>query len=252
MSRGSDRSLLLIVGRYAFCRKFLVFFLGAFLSIPFVSAFEIPSRPDGYVTDRAGLLSPTAKIELEKKLSDFDLETSNQVAVAVFSSLEGENLEDISMRIAEAWKPGRKDRDNGVLLLIFEKERQIRIEVGYGLEGALTDAVSGQIIRGVMAPLFKQGNYDQGVLEGANAVMAAIQGEFEGGPIEENSYVPQIMFLIFIFLYLWFLSQPSRIGRRRGIHGGFWIGGGPGRGGFGGGFRGGGGGFGGGGASGRW
>lgn len=252
MLRGSDRSLPLRVNRNMFRRKFLIFFLGVFLSIPFVSAFEIPPQPDGYVTDRAALLSPPIRIKLEKKLSDFDLETSNQITVAIFPSLEGENLEDISMRIAEAWRPGRKDRDNGVLLLIFEKERQIRIEVGYGLEGALTDAISGQIIRGVMIPLFKQGNYDQGVLEGANAVMAAVRGEFEGDPTEENSYAPKIVFAIFVFLYLWLRSQSSRIGRRRGIHGGFWIGGGSGRGGFSGGFRGGGGGFGGGGASGRW
>ncbi|PIQ81790.1 MAG: hypothetical protein COV76_07095 [Candidatus Omnitrophica bacterium CG11_big_fil_rev_8_21_14_0_20_64_10] len=146
---------------------------------PPAAALEIPEKPRGYVHDGAGLLSPEVRSRLEAALLRYDRQTSNQIAVAIFPSLEEESLEDFSIRLAEAWKVGQAGRDNGVVLLIFQQERLIRIEVGYGLEGALTDAESGLIIHEVIAPRFRQEDYEKGVLAGVSAISEAIQGEFQ-------------------------------------------------------------------------
>lgn len=233
-----------------------VFFL--LLAAPCLSALEVPKRADGYVTDRAGLLSPSAKAGLETTLRAFEDKTSNQVVVATFPSLEGDSLEDFSMRLAEAWKAGQKRKDNGVIFLIFKNDRKIRIEVGYGLESVLTDALSGQIISQVVAPYFRNGDYSGGILAGTDAIMKATQGEFKGVPQKDNPNVAGrliALFGVFFLFHIFAQANSSRLGGRRG-RGGFFMpmGGGWGGGGGGGfgGFSGGGGGFGGGGASGGW
>lgn len=142
-------------------------------------ALEVPSGPDGYVTDKAGLLSPDLESKLEEGLRQYEARTSNQVIVATFPSLEGESLEDYSIRLAEKWRPGQKDKDNGVILLVFKDDRQIRIEVGYGLEGALPDALAGTIIQEEIVPRFREGNYEEGIVHGLQAILQAAAGEYE-------------------------------------------------------------------------
>ena len=243
---------------FIFCKMVPIpFFLGVFLlGLPILSALEVPKRADGYVTDRAGLLSSSAKANLENTLRSFEEKTSNQVVVATFPSLEGDSLEDFSIRLAGAWKVGQKGKDNGVIFLIFKNDRKIRIEVGYGLEGVLPDALAGQIISQVVAPYFRKGDYEGGILAGTDAIIKATQGEYKGVPQSDRSSDAGkviMLFGIFFLFHLWVRSHSSRIGGRRGRYGGFYIGGGYGGGGFGGGgFSGGGGGFGGGGASGGW
>ena len=143
------------------------------LFVASVFALSIPPKPQSYINDYAGLLSSEAKQKLESALYDFDRETSSQIFVAIFPSMEGEALEDFSIRLFDQWKPGTKKNDNGVLLIIFRDERKIRIEVGYGLEGALPDAVANQIIREEMTPAFRQGNYYQGILNAVEAIKQA-------------------------------------------------------------------------------
>jgi uncharacterized protein len=229
--------------------------LSLFFLLPLAVALEVPKRAEGYVTDRAGILSYSARANLENTLRDYEQKTSNQVVVVTFLSLEGDSLEDFSMRLGEAWKVGQKGRDNGVIFLIFKNDRKIRIEVGYGLEGALPDALAGQIIRDVVAPYFRKGDYSGGIVAGTDAIMKATQGEFKGVPgqgREGNAARLMILFFVFIGFHAWASSQSRRMGGR-GRHGGFFpVGGGFRSGGGGGGFRGGGGGFGGGGASGGW
>ncbi|MBX7148289.1 TPM domain-containing protein [bacterium] len=144
------------------------------------SALEIPSRPTGYVSDFAGILSFSDRQQIETVLRSHEQSTSNQIAVAIFNSLEGESLEDFSIRLADTWKIGQQGKNNGVILLIFTEDRKIRIEVGYGLEPYLTDALSDQIIRNVIAPQFKQGKYAQGILNGVNSIMAIVGGDTTG------------------------------------------------------------------------
>ncbi len=141
-------------------------------------ALEVPRRPEGYVTDRAGLLSPRVKSQLEAYLYDYERETTNQVVIATFPSLDGEALEDFSIRFAEAWKVGQKGRDNGVIFLVFKEDREMRIEVGYGLEGVLPDALAGEIVHGVVAPRFRQGDYEGGIIAGVQAIVQATRGEY--------------------------------------------------------------------------
>ncbi|MDR4495137.1 MAG: YgcG family protein [Nitrospirales bacterium] len=142
----------------------------------------------GRVVDLAQILSPADRSNLNKSLAAHESETSNQVAVLILPSLEGEPLEEISHRIASAWNLGQKGTDNGILLLVAIQERKIRIEVGYGLEGTLTDAKSAQIIRHEMVPRFRQGEYPRGISAGVQAILGTIEGTYSNtassGPSE--------------------------------------------------------------------
>ena len=141
------------------------------------AALEVP-RLKGRVNDYAGMLSPATERHLDAVLSDLERTDSTQIAVLTVSSLEGENLEAFSIRVAEQWQIGQQAFDNGALLLIAKKERKLRIEVGYGLEGSLTDLMAGRIIRNVIVPRFKEGRFDQGVTDGVAAMIGVVKGEF--------------------------------------------------------------------------
>ena len=149
----------------------------------FAPALEIPVRPEGTVSDYAGMISPAARARLEEKLRRFEQETTTQVAVVTFQSLEQESLEDFSIRLAEAWKIGQKEKDNGVILLIFKEDRAVRIEVGYGLEGVLTDAVSKLIIENEIVPRFRQGKFDEGIEGAIDAILSATKGEYRAASV---------------------------------------------------------------------
>ena len=142
-------------------------------------ALEAPPL-GGRVNDLAGLLSPETRQGLEQKLAAFESETSNQVAVLTVPSLQGDSIEQFAIRVTDAWKLGQKGRDNGVLLVLAQAERKVRIEVGMGLQGVLPDITSAQIIREMMTPYLKTGNFDQGLSAGVDGIIAATQGEFKG------------------------------------------------------------------------
>ena len=128
-----------------------------------VAAKTFPS-PQGFVNDFAGLFSSQFRQQLEARLADFEKSSSIEIAVVTLPSLEGEPIEEVAVRLFEEWGIGKKDQDNGLLLLIAPQERRIRIEVGYGLEPLVTDAAAGRIIREKMAPAFKEGDYEKGTL----------------------------------------------------------------------------------------
>ena len=132
----------------------------------------------GRVTDNAGILSAETVSRLDTLLKRHEDSTSNQVAVLTIASLEGEVLESYSMRVAETWKLGRKEKDNGVLLLVVSDDRKVRIEVGRGLEGNLPDITCGLIIRKVIVPRFRDGDYDGGVNAGVDAILASLEGSY--------------------------------------------------------------------------
>ena len=155
---------------------FLPFWLSIVAAAP-ASALEIP-RLQGRVNDHARLLTPEQAAALEAKLRAYEEKTSNQIALLTLPSLEGESLEDFSIRVSREWQLGQAKRNNGVLVFIAAKERGVRIEVGYGLEGALTDAQSSSIIRNIMIPAFREGDFNRGIQAGVDAIQAAIAGEF--------------------------------------------------------------------------
>lgn len=138
-------------------------------------AQEVPTF-SGYINDYANLLTDATAQELEARLRDHEARTTNQVTVLTISSLEGGNLEEFSLRVTEVLKVGQAGKDNGILLLVAHDERKIRIEVGYGLEPYLPDAYASRIIREVIAPYFKQGDYDAGIAAGVNAILEKVEG----------------------------------------------------------------------------
>jgi uncharacterized protein len=139
---------------------------------------EIPELWGVRVHDEAKALSAQTVQQLEQQLKLHEDSTSNQIAILIISSLEGEAIEDYAIRVAGKWQLGQKGKDNGILLLIAIDDRKMRIEVGYGLEGVLPDAVCNQIIRNEMAPNFRRGDYDAGVQAAVNAIVAAVGGEY--------------------------------------------------------------------------
>ncbi len=223
------------------------------LPLPTV-ALDVPPAT-GYVVDRAGLLSPGTRLKLEQFLENFEKSDSTQLAVLTIPSLEDEALESYAIKVAETWGIGQKEKDNGALLLVAKAERKVRIEVGYGLEGRLTDLLAGRIIDYEITPRFKQGDFDGGILAGVASMAEAVRGEYQGtgrtGQKKEDNPWGILALLLFLGPGLMLLGGPSSHRRR----GGFWIGGPPfgGSSSSGGGFGGfGGGGFGGGGSSGSW
>jgi len=219
----------------------------------------------GRVVDNANLLSQSTRYQLTETLQQHEKETSNQIVVVTLPDLQGLTIEEYGYQLGRHWKIGQKDKDNGALLIVAPAEREVRIEVGYGLEGALTDALSSNIIHTKILPQFRNGNFDGGVTAGVDSIIAVIKNEYVAEPTESDSDRRLALlvgiFLLFIMLQIFgasVLGAPAggsnyRRGRYGGYYGGGGFGGGyGGGGGFGGGFGGGGGGFGGGGASGGW
>jgi uncharacterized protein len=208
----------------------------------------------GRVVDQAKILSPVTIADLERKAADLEQKSGIQLVVATVPSLDGQEIEPYANQLFRAWKLGEAKQNNGVLLLIAPNQRRMRIEVGYGLEGTLTDAVSSLIISSAVAPRFRTGDFNGGVTRGVDDIITALTtdaAEWKPRPTDmraehEASLLDAIApFLIFLFIMFVF----SRIARRSGGGNVIFIpmgGGGFGGGGFGGGFGGGGGGFGGG------
>jgi uncharacterized protein len=179
------------------------------------AALEVPALR-GHVNDYASLLNPAAAQQLESELAAFERSDSTQIAVLTIPSLEGEVLEQYSIRVVEAWKIGQKGKDNGALLLVVKDQHKIRIEVGRGLEGKLTDLVSGRIIRNEVAPAFKRGDFDAGVIAGVHAIMATVRGEYaaeSGNDLRHGKRGgnPIFTFLVFVAVASVFLGGISRL-----------------------------------------
>ncbi len=251
---------------------FLLLFCGLFGA----SAAEVlPPAPSKYFNDYAGAVSPEMAVQLNRKLEDFERSNSSQVVVVIYPKMQSDSsIEDYTVRVAQSWKVGQKGKDNGAVLFVFIQDRKMFLQVGYGLEGALPDALAKQIIDSEIKPHFRSGDYNGGVTVGVNAILSAIQGEYKGTGRTVNEARAQhrhnvggglVALLFFGLLFLLLISavrrgNSGRVYRRRGYSnwggwtGGGWGGGGGGgwSGGGGGGFSGGGGSFGGGGAGGSW
>lgn len=210
------------------------------VSLPMFAAISFPQLT-GRVVDQAGLLNAGTAQQLDLQLQAHEAATSNQLVVVTLKDLQGLTIEDYGYQLGRAWGIGQKGKDNGVLLIVVPELRKVRIEVGYGLEGTLTDALSANIIQAVILPQFRAGNFAQGITAGTDAIIQALGGQYKirSAP-KQSEQLPPWWFIF--FLPLVFLSR-FRMGRFYGHYGG-----GSRRGGFGGG----GGSFGGGGASGGW
>lgn len=239
------------------------------------AAERIPPAPKQYFNDYAKVVSAETARDLNTRLEQFERASSNQLLVAIYPKMESDSsVQDYTVRVAQAWRVGQASRDNGAVLFLFMQEREVFIQVGYGLEPVLTDATAKRIIENEIVPRFRRGDVDGGLRAAVDAMMAATKGEYQGtgrtqaegkrgsnrGGLSSGAFIA----LIVVFIVMGQFFRGSRrstvfgsphVGRRRG--GGIWMGppgggGGWGGGGGGGGFSGGGGSFGGGGAGGRW
>ena len=249
-------------------------------ALPAAGAEVIPPKPEHYFNDYAHVVSANTAFELNQKLEDFERKTSSQIVVAVYPKMQSDSsIEDYTVRVAQSWGVGQKGKDNGAVLFVFINDRKMYLQVGYGLEGALPDALAKRIIENEIKPHFKNGDFGGGLRAGVTAILQATQGEYTGTgrTVAERSRANDtlsgwtaalIVGLIIIFFLGKLLSycaggtvygHGGRTVRYGGMGPVFWggFGGGSGGGGFsggggGGGFSGGGGSFGGGGAGGSW
>lgn len=236
-----------------------IIFLIFFISLGILAQDNIP-KLSKYCNDFAGVLSTSEQLYLENTLKKLDDSTSNQLVIVIIKTLNNYPIESLSYEIASKNEIGTK-KNNGVLILLAINDKKMRIEVGYGLEGALTDALASSIMRNEMRPYFKQGDYFNGLKSGVYSIIQAIKGEYTREDKEDNVKNIDFKFLgyiiIFILYIIFSIARKGRGGIFLGGIGGFgggWSGGSSsfgGGGGFGG-FSGGGGSFGGGGSSGSW
>lgn len=214
--------------------------IAAYSVFPLQAQRAIPPHEGRWVHDEAVVLQTETVGQLEDMLKAERDSTSNQIAVLVIKSLEGEDIEGYANRVFKEWKLGDEKKDNGVLFVVAMDDRRVRIEVGYGLEGQLTDLLASRIIRNEVAPAFRRGEMEAGIIQGTVAIIRTIQGTYKNdgtGNDDEDGGTPTpagMVILITLLLIVLFSRKNS------GGGGGYWSGG---RGYYGGGF---------GGGSGRW
>ena len=244
--------------------------IAALIAIETRAGEVIPPKPDRYFNDYASVISKEAASRFNEQLAQFERETSDQVVIAVFPKMQSDSsIEDYAQRIAQSWGVGTKTQRNGVAILVFIADRNMSIQVGYGLEGALPDIVAYDIRANHINPHFRSGDYEGGLSEGIDLVCKAIRGEYKGDgttvrerQTSRNAGAPSFLFFIIFIIVLIAISRAMRRLGGYGYSSGrggpifFPIGGGgggwsSGGGGFSG-FSGGGGSFGGGGSSGSW
>jgi uncharacterized protein len=252
----------------------------AFAGAAFAAAGPKFPALTGRVVDDAHILSPATVQKLDGELGNLEAQTGHQVVVATVPDLQGYEIEDYGYQLGRTWQIGRKGLNDGAILLVAPKEHKVRIEIGYGLEPVLTDALTSVILQQKVLPQFKQGHMEQGVVDGAEALIAqlALPEDQAKAKVAQAAAQPRVqahdrggigpqhipVFLI-ILLVFWVISALLRSGGRRAFGGLWWLpflfmgggrgggdGWGGGGGGGGGGFSGGGGSFGGGGSSGSW
>jgi uncharacterized protein len=222
----------------------------------------IPPAPAAYFNDYANVVSSGTASQLNQTLQDFERQTSEQILVAVYSKMQSDSsVEDYTVRVARSWQAGQQGKNNGAVLFVFVQDHKMFLQVGYGLEGVLPDALCKRIISEQITPRFKAGDFDGGLTAGVQSIIAATKGEYKGtgttvaeGHVVYDRHAGEVIkIIIIIVVVIIFVALRSRGYRSGGINywGGGWSGGGF-SGGGGGGFSGGGGSFGGGGAGGSW
>ena len=233
------------------------------------AAEVMPPKPERYFNDYAGVTSAEVQQRLNQKLEAFEKSDSSQVVVAIYPEMQSDSsIDDYTVRVAQSWRVGQAGTNNGAVLFVFVKDRQMYLQVGYGLEGAIPDITAKDITENRIKPHFRNNDYNAGLIAGVDAIIQAARGEYQGTGRtvagQRQGRRTNGWFLLFVILLFLFMGSTRRRrgyvyggGGRRGWGGPFiWTGGGGrgwgGGGGFGGGFSGGGGSFGGGGAGSSW
>lgn len=193
-------------------------------SLTTIFAYDVPSAPTGYVNDYASILSGETRSMLESELMSFTASTSNEITIVTVPDLGGDTIEHYATKLFESWKIGNVKKDNGVLFLISYGDHKARIEVGYGLEGALPDIIASAILQNDVLPEFKKNKYDMGVIQGVRDIEQATKGEYVADLRSKASgstfsFDTLFLFIIFGIQGLVFLS--SVLARSKS----WWLGG---------------------------
>jgi len=186
-----------------------------------VGAYFNPGKPSGRVNDYTGILTLEQKQALESKVAAWQISTGNELAIVIISSLQGDTIENFSASLFKDWGIGKKGQDNGVLLLVAKDDHEVRIEVGYGLEGSLTDAQSSWIIRQIITPAFKANNFYQGLSDATDKIMAVVGGEQLPVSTDTNNNSSSISFNFVWLGFMLLLWLSSVLGRSKS----WWAGG---------------------------
>jgi uncharacterized protein len=157
-------------------KTFISLLIAIIATISIAHATDVPYLT-GRVNDNAQILSEDTRKSLTETLKEHEVRTTNQIVILTMSSLEGESIEDFANKVFIEWKIGQKGKDNGILIVVVPDERKMRIEVGYGLEGTMTDLSAGRIIRNIMAPRFKEEDFDGGITDGTLSVISILDGK---------------------------------------------------------------------------
>ncbi len=245
---------------------FLSFVGGLLLNTGLAAAERIPSAPARYFNDYASVVSRATADRLNTRLEQFEHESSNQLLVVLYPKMEsGSSVEDFTVRVAQAWGVGQKARNNGAVLFVFMQEHQLYLQVGYGLEARIPDAIAKRIIEHEIVPRFRAQDVDGGMTAAVDAMIAATKGEYRGtGRTQNENAVNNLRqkiepkYIIILIVVIIIIVNASRRNHRPSIYmnpsrrstTSWWDSGGGSSGG--GGFSGGGGSFGGGGAGGKW
>ncbi len=192
-----------------------------FLFPVFAFSYSSPGSPQGFVNDFASILNAQDELALETKLLSLQSSTGIEIAIVTIKTLGGDTVENYAVKLFEEWHIGKAEKDNGALLLIARDEKEMRIEVGYGLEPLLTDSQSGQIIRNIIIPAFQNGDYGEGISTATNAMIAAVtedESAYASATSPKNSFrIEDVLFWSF-FVFVW---TASILGRSKS----WWAGG---------------------------
>ncbi|MBI2447943.1 TPM domain-containing protein [Candidatus Microgenomates bacterium] len=205
-------------------KKIGLVFCGAFLVFSFAHKAQALDLPEymGFVNDYAKILKDETKINLENQITELEKETHHEIAIAIVPNLQETTIEDYAEKLFQKWAIGKKELDNGVLLLIAINDRKLRIETGYGLEGILPDITAGRIVNDIITPEFKNGDYDSGVVKGVETIAQTIKGEVVDYPDKINFDGRWFEYIFFGIIFLFSILGQSK----RWWPGGVWMGGG--------------------------
>jgi uncharacterized protein len=193
------------------------------LSLATVAAYAL-TFPEltGRVVDDAGILDPATKAALERKLADFETKTTGQLVVVTLKSLQGTSIEDFGYQLGRHWQIGQKEKNTGALLIVAPNERKVRIEVGYGFEGTLTDAVSRLIIENAIIPRFRVSDFAGGINRGVDDIIQAVSIDSEEWkararqrPDDQSDLAEMLTILLFLVVFFIIVSSVARRGREQ-------------------------------------
>ena len=196
-------------------QKYFALF-GLFLLPIFTFAFTVPARPSTYVNDYAKILTSDQSSTLEAKIEAFEASTTNEIAVVTISSLDGDTIENVAQNIFTQWGIGKKDKNNGVLLLVSLADRQTRIQAGYGVEGELTDVGTSYIQSDVMTPAFQAGDYYTGINGAVDKIISALGGsdivpqDYSTSDNNATGFNWEFIFVIGFIILQWMIAILAR------------------------------------------